>query len=141
MKLNPSRIILDKSFTNKEEAIRFTGQHLINEGLVNPEYANTMLTRESLTTTYIGNGVAIPHGTDESRIHIIQDGFVVIQVPQGIDFGNEKAYILFGLAGSGAKHMEFLSKIAIICSEIKNVEAMRDATTKEAIIRILEGDN
>lgn len=141
MKIQHSRITLNNNFIDKDEAIAFVGKHLVNENLVSQDYATSMFDREKMTTTYIGNGVAIPHGTDEARVYIKNDGLVIAQVPEGVAFGNDVAYMIFGLAGTGEKHMEFLSQIAIICSDVQNVEKMKKATTKEAILSVLEGSS
>ena len=141
MKIQHSRITLNNNFIDKDEAIAFVGKQLVNENLVSQDYATSMFDREKMTTTYIGNGVAIPHGTDEARVYIKNDGLVIAQVPEGVAFGNDVAYMIFGLAGTGEKHMEFLSQIAIICSDVQNVEKMKKATTKEAILSVLEGSS
>ncbi|EAU0476258.1 PTS mannitol transporter subunit IIA, partial [Salmonella enterica] len=99
-----------------------------------------MLEREEIVSTYVGNGLAIPHGTKESKSFILSTGISVIQFPQGVDFGEEKAYMVIGIAAQGGEHMEILTSIAVICAEEENMEALRHAQTAEEVITILESE-
>ena len=101
-----------------------------------------MRKRETEVTTYIGNGIAIPHGTSQYVKHIKKSGIVVLQYPKGVDFGEGNiAYILIGIAGRDDEHLEILSSIALVCQDEKNVSKLRHAAAKEEIISILtEGD-
>ncbi|AJQ28852.1 MAG: phosphoenolpyruvate-dependent sugar phosphotransferase system 2 [Firmicutes bacterium] len=133
------KIVMDAKISNKQEAITLAGQLLVQGEHVTDDYIKKMFEREELMTTYIGNGVAIPHGTNESKEFIKSSGISIIQVPNGVDFGNGNiAYLIIGIAGIGDEHLEILSNIAIVCSEEENVKTLVNATTKEAIIEIFE---
>jgi PTS system mannitol-specific IIA component len=133
------KIVMRATVANKKEAIHLAGQLLVKAGHVTEDYINKMYEREELITTYIGNGVAIPHGTNESKEFIRSSGISIIQVPEGVDFGSGNiAYLIFGIAGIGDEHLEMLSNIAIVCSEEENVKTIIDAATKEEIIEIFE---
>lgn len=133
------KIVMKAALANKQEAIKLAGQLLVEGGHVTEDYINKMYDREELITTYIGNGVAIPHGTNESKEFIKSSGISIIQVPNGVDFGSgNTAYLIIGIAGIGDEHLEILSNIAIVCSEEKNVQKLVDAATKEEIIEIFE---
>jgi PTS system mannitol-specific IIA component len=140
--LKEANIQLNQSFSSKTDAIKATGQVLVEQGYVKEQYIEQMLKREELSSTYMGNFIAIPHGTEESKEDVLQSGLSVIQVPEGVDFGNGNIVkILIGIAGKGNEHLEILSKIAIVCSEEENVEKLVQAKSKEDIISLLSEVN
>ncbi|MFC8684607.1 PTS sugar transporter subunit IIA [Brevibacillus porteri] len=133
--LTAEKIMLNAKVANKEEAIRLAGQLLVRAGHVTEAYVEKMQEREQLATTYIGSGVAIPHGTNESKAEIQSTGISIIQVPEGVDFGEgNTAYLLVGIAAVGDEHLEVLSNIAILCSEEENVKRIVNAASAQEII-------
>ena len=130
-------IFIGKEFANKEEAIRFAGEVLVKAGYVEDSYVDAMIDRENMTSTYMGNNVAIPHGTEEAKKAVIKSGFTVIQVPNGVDFNGEQAKLIFGIAGKDGTHLDILSGIAIICSEQENVDKMVQAKTVKELKEII----
>src|SRR5690625_2198282 len=86
--LTKENIELNVSLTNMEDVIRHAGGILVTNGYVEEAYIDKMLAREKLTSTYIGNQVAIPHGTEDSRDDVKATGISLITVPEGVDFGN-----------------------------------------------------
>jgi len=140
--LNEGNILLSAASEGKYEAIERAGKLLADNGYVEPDYIEGMRKRETEVTTYIGNGIAIPHGTSQYVKHIKKSGIVVLQYPKGVDFGEGNiAYILIGIAGRDDEHLEILSSIALVCQDEKNVSKLRHAAAKEEIISILtEGD-
>lgn len=140
--LAENNIELNVKLTNMEDAIHHVGEILIRNGYVKETYIDKMLAREQLTTTYIGNQVAIPHGTEDSRDDVIATGISLITVPEGVDFGNGNiAKVIIGIAGKGDEHLEILSNIAIVCSEEANVQKIAEANTKEEIISLFDEVN
>ncbi|MBP1040532.1 PTS sugar transporter subunit IIA [Vagococcus sp. BWB3-3] len=137
--LQTKAILLNQEFATKKEAIEATGQALLECGYIQPEYIATMHERDQLTSTFIGNMVAIPHGTDGSQQFINQSGLVVLQAPAGVSFDGNPVKLLIGIAGVDGQHLALLSKIAIVCSELTNVEAMVKATSPAEIIALFEG--
>ncbi|HOM41968.1 MAG TPA: PTS sugar transporter subunit IIA [Clostridia bacterium] len=136
--LNENNIILDVEPEGKYEAIERAGKLLADNGYVNMEYIEGMKKRENDITTYIGNGIAIPHGTSDYIKYINKSGIVVVQYPKGVDFGEGNvAYIIIGIAGLNNEHLEILSEIALACQDEQNVEKLRNAVNKEHIISIL----
>lgn len=136
--LNDKNILLNTASEGKYEAIKRAGRLLADNGYVGMDYIEGMIKRENDITTYIGNGIAIPHGTSEYIKHIKESGIVVVQYPDGVDFGaGNVAYILIGIAGRNDEHLEILSAIAIVCQDENNVQKLRTAATKEEIISIL----
>lgn len=115
---------------SKEEAIRAAGALLAKLGYVGADYADAMVERENLTTTYMGMGVAIPHGTSQKKETVKKSGVVMLQYPDGVDFGEEKAYLVFGIAGVGDEHLELLGNI---CNMLEDEEALEKMKTSSDI--------
>ncbi|EBS8367987.1 PTS sugar transporter subunit IIA [Salmonella enterica subsp. diarizonae serovar 50:z:-] len=134
----PDNIILNAQAKDKFDAIRITGNILQENGYVTDEYIKRMIVREEIVSTYLGNGLAIPHGTDGSDCEIIKTGISLVQFPDGVDFGDgNTAYITIGIAGKEAEHMDLLNKIALICIEEDNVQTLRNATSIEQVLQVL----
>lgn len=130
-------VFLNQSFANKEEAIRFAGNALYKAGYVKESYIDAMIARDQITSTFMGNDVAIPHGTEEAKKDVLKSGFTVIQVPNGVDFDGNNVRLIFGIAGKDGTHLEILSGIAVTCSEMDNIEKMVAAKSAKEIIAIL----
>ncbi|GLB59173.1 PTS sugar transporter subunit IIA [Cytobacillus sp. NCCP-133] len=140
--LSEENIVLNAKLKNKEEAIRYTGQILVNNGYVEQEYIEKMLEREELTSTYMGNFVAIPHGTEDAKSAVRSPGISIVLAPDGVDFGNGNiAKVLIGIAGKNNEHLEILSQIAIVCSEEENVTDMIHAKSAEEILSLFNEVN
>lgn len=134
----PDNIILNAQAKDKFDAIRITGNILKENGYITDEYIKRMIVREEIVSTYLGNGLAIPHGTDGSDCEIIKTGISLVQFPNGVDFGDgNTAYITIGIAGKEAEHMDLLNKIALICIEEDNVQTLRNATSIEQVLQVL----
>jgi PTS system mannitol-specific IIA component len=87
----------------------------------------------------MGNAVAIPHGTSESKQWVERSGLSVITVPEGVEYGDGNiAMLVIGIAGKGDEHLEILSKIALVCSEEENVVKIVQAQTKEELLAFFE---
>jgi mannitol PTS system EIICBA or EIICB component len=138
--LREENIFIGQEFKTKEEAIRFAGEALVKAGYVEDSYVDAMIEREGITTTYMGNNVAIPHGTEDAKKAVIKSGFTVIQVPDGVDFNGEQAKLIFGIAGKDGTHLEILSSIAVICSEQENVDRMVQAKTAKELKDIINSN-
>ena len=143
MELNKAMILLNQTIESKEQAIELAGKVLVDNGMATADYIESMFERDRLVSTYMGNHIAIPHGTDEGRQFVKATGISVIQVPSGVDFsdegnGEKVAKLIFGIAAVGDEHLELLSNIAIICSEEANVQRLVNAETEEEIIEILK---
>lgn len=131
-------IVLNAKADDKFSAITLTGDVLKQNGYITERYIERMKLREEIVSTYLGNGLAIPHGTDGSDCEIIKTGISLVQFPNGVDFGDgNTAYITIGIAGKEGEHMDLLNKIALICIEEENVMALRNATSSEQILQVL----
>lgn len=123
---------------SKEEAITAAGKLLHELGYVNESYIPAMLEREKTVSTYMGLGVAIPHGTSEAKDEVKKTGIVLLQYPEGVDFGDEKAYLVFGIAGIGNEHLDLLAKIGTVIEEEENLDKLKKATTPEEILKMFQ---
>lgn len=134
-------IKLNESFDTKEETIRYCGRLLFQGGYVEEDYIEAMIQRDNDLSVYMGNFIAIPHGTDEAKEKVLKTGITVVQVPDGVNFGIEDnpqiATVLFGIAGIGNEHLEMIQKISIFCADVDNVVKLADAQSKDEIIRLL----
>jgi mannitol PTS system EIICBA or EIICB component len=139
--LREENVFLNQQFANKEEAIRFAGRALVNAGYVKESYIEAMIARDELTSTYMGNDVAIPHGTEEAKKDVLKSGFTVLQIPDGVDFDGQKARLIFGIAGKDGTHLEILSGIAVTCSDMENIEKMVKATSARELMDIINVEN
>lgn len=140
--LSAENIELGVQLASKEEAVRYVGGILLNNGYVKESYIDKMLEREAIATTFMGNALAIPHGTEDAKKEVLATGLSVVTVSDGVDFGDGNIVkLLIGIAGKGDEHLEILSQIAIICSEEENVEKLTQAATKEEIIATLNEVN
>lgn len=137
--LTMENIRLKEKFESKYDAIKMAGELLLAGGYVNEHYIEEMVKREDLSTTYIGNDIAIPHGTESAKNDVLNSGISVIQVPEGVDFNGDKARVVFGIAGKDNTHLEILANIAVFCSDMDNVEKLVKAETKEEIMSLLGG--
>lgn len=110
-------VVLGQSAADMEEAIEFVGGLLIKRGIVEPGYIAGMKQREETVSTYLGNGVALPHGTFETRDEIKGTGIVVAQYPEGVQWGDEVARLVIGLAATGEDHIDVLSQLAEVLQD------------------------
>lgn len=133
--LSEKTILLDSNPADQESAIRLAGELLVSNGYVEPVYIEAMLEREKSVSTFMGNALAIPHGTEEAKKNIIQPGISIVRVPQGVEYGEGNiAKLVVGIAGKDDEHLQILSRIAIVCGDLQNVEKILAAETKQQIL-------
>ena len=132
-------ILTNKEFSDNKEATVAAGNLLLENGYVQKEYIQSML--EKLDTqsfaTYIGNGVAIPHGMSEGSEYVIDTGISVIQVREGVDWNEEKAYIIVGIAANSDDHMNVLASLADAIEDIEDAKKLWKETSVDKIFNLL----
>ncbi len=128
VKLNQPRV-------SKEAAIRAAGALLVAQGCVDETYVEAMVEREKLVSTYMGMGLAIPHGTSEAKGSVKKTGIVLVQYPEGVSFGDEDAQLVFGIAGIGDEHLDLLAKI---CAALEDTDVLEKMKTTNDVSWILE---
>ena len=121
----------------KEEAITYVGSMLVERGHVGDDYVAAMLEREETVSTFLGNGVAMPHGTFESRDSVKSTGIVVAQYPDGIDWGVGTAHLVIGLGAVGDDHVGVLSHIAEILQDEEVAEELWTTDNAEHLYSVL----
>ena len=130
-------IKLNQPSVTKEEAIRRAGELLVERGCVEPAYVDAMLEREKLVSTYMGMGIAIPHGTAQAKGTVKKTAITMVQYPDGVDFGDEKAQLVFGIAGIGDEHLDLLGKISMALDDEATLEKMKTTDDVDWIMSIL----
>jgi PTS system mannitol-specific IIA component len=132
-----SQIELHGSATTPTEAIEEAARILVSAGAVTGDYVTYMLERETLVSTYMGNFLAIPHGTNEGKDTILASALSFVRYDQPIDWNGNEVRFVVGIAGKDGGHMDVLSKIAIVFSEDDSVEALLKAETPEEVLELL----
>lgn len=136
--ISPQTIQLNATAATKEEAIRMAGDLLVKAGHVAPTYVDGMLAREQTMSTYIGNGVAIPHGQFDDKASIHSTGISVVQFLDGIDWEeDETAYLVIGIAATADEHVGVLTNLAEVIEEPEDAEKLIRATDPMEIINRL----
>ena len=134
--LSANNIVLGGSVKDREDAIDQAGALLVSAGAVDPAYVDAMHEREKSVSTYMGNGLAIPHGTNEAKNSIKSSAISFIRLDEPVDWGGKPAKFIVGIAGADGSHLKTLSKIAKIFGRQETVEKLEKATTKEEILDI-----
>lgn len=137
--LSVERIQLNAVATDRTDAIRKAGDLLVRSGCVMPEYVEGMLKRETTMSTYLGSGVAIPHGVYENKDHILQTGISVLQLPQGVEWDEdgEPVHLVIGIAASSDEHVGVLASLAEAVEDEAILNEMVHATDPNVILKYL----
>jgi PTS system mannitol-specific IIA component len=125
----------------KDDAIREAGQLLVDAGAVSPGYVDAMFEREKSVSTYMGNYLAIPHGTNEAKDTITRSALSVVRYDQPIDWDGNEVRFAVGVAGVENGHLEILNKIAIVFSDEDEVEKLIAAPSAEEVYALLHAVN
>ena len=127
--LRKEGLLMNLPSVSKEEALRAVSRQLNELGYVSKDYEKYIFEREAESTTYIGNFVAIPHGTSAGKAEVIKPGITILQYPQGIDFGNgNTAYFLIGIAGKNNEHLDIIAHISDVIEDEDEVMVLKDET-------------
>ncbi|MEY0333771.1 PTS mannitol transporter subunit IICBA [Providencia rettgeri] len=138
--LSAKHIHLNLAAENKTQAIRFVGQKLVEGGYVEPEYIEAMLAREKLTPTYLGESIAVPHGTIEAKDRVLKTGIVICQYPKGVQFGEEPdeiARLVIGIAAQNNEHIEVITRITSALDEDGVIERLCETQDVQEVLEIL----
>ena len=131
-----SHIFLHQFAPSKYQALQQACSRLVETGLVKPDYFYGMYRRELQASTYLDHGIAVPHGIPASRDSIHRTGMVMMQFPEGIDWGdNNRVFLVFALAANGREHLKILSHLA--CA-LDNRHLCRELATTRQVDRIYE---
>ncbi len=131
--LKKENIKLGLDSVKRTEAIKMAGELLVESGYVDPDYVDAMLDREKEMSTYIGEGVAIPHGVGAAKKKIKKTGISILQFPDGVDFEGETAYLVIGIAGVGNEHLKVLANLSELIEEDTGAEKLRTTDDSDYI--------
>lgn len=138
--LGRDAIFLGRHEGTMHEAIEFVGGQLVSRGVVDASYIDGMKAREKSVLTYLGNGVALPHGTFESKEAIKGTAIIVAQYPAGIDWGGNEVHLVIGLAAQGDDHVQVLSQIAEVLQDEEVCEGLWTTDDADYVFDVLAGD-
>jgi len=136
------RIQLQASALDKVDAIRQSGELLVRSGCVEAGYVEGMLAREETMSTYLGNGVSIPHGQYDNRSQIIKTGISVLQLPEGVEWEDgEKAYLIIAIAAAADEHVGVLANLAEAIEDEEIAKQMITTRDPALIMNTLEKES
>lgn len=127
-------IRLHGTATTRDEAIAEVGELLVSTGSVTTDYVTAMFARESSVSTYMGNLLAIPHGTNESKDEVHHSAVAVVRYDHDIDWGGHPVRFVIGIAGKGDSHLEVLGAIALVFSDLSAVDDLQKASSPNQVL-------
>ncbi|WP_375748568.1 PTS mannitol transporter subunit IICBA [Vibrio sp. HN007] len=140
LKLSNENIFLGMKAETKEEVIKFAGEQLVKLGNVAQEYVEGMLAREELVSTYLGESIAVPHGTIEAKQYVQKTGIVFCQFPEGVQWGEDEddvAKMVIGIAAQGDEHIQVITAITNSLDDEDAVECLQTTSNPEDVLRLL----
>jgi len=136
--LTPAAVRLDERAADRTEAIRLAGAVLVSAGAVEPAYVDSMLAREESISTYVGEEVAIPHGTLEGRALIRRDALSFVRFAEPVEWGDlGEVRVAIGIAAAGDGQVEVLAELASILLDPDRARALREAASPEEVVELL----
>ena len=135
--LSREAIVLGGQAKDRDAAITEAGRLLVAAGAVDEAYVDAMHERETSVSTFMGNGLAIPHGTNEAKALIRHTAISFIRYDEPIDWKGSPAKYVVGIAGAGNDHLALLARIAETFTNAERVEALRAARTPEEVLAVL----
>lgn len=141
LELSESNIHLNANAIDKQQAIEMAASALVQAGNVENGYLQGMLARELQTSTFLGNGIAIPHGTLDTRSMVKKTGVQVFQFPQGIEWGEGNiAYVVIGIAARSDEHLSLLRQLTHVLSDEDTAAKLAKITDVAEFCAILMGE-
>ncbi|MFC1010876.1 PTS mannitol transporter subunit IICBA [Pasteurella multocida] len=140
--LTEKQVFLGLKAANKEEAIRFAGERLVESGFVLPSYVDAMFEREKMVSTYLGEGIAVPHGTIEAKDAVLKTGVVVCQYPEGVKFNEDEedsiAKLVIGIAAKNNEHLQVVSAITNALDSEDAIRILSETNDVEKVLALLK---
>jgi PTS system mannitol-specific IIA component len=135
--LDPRAVLLHESAADRDEAIRRCGRALVDVGAVAEPYVAAMLERERSISTYVGEGVAIPHGTAAAKEVVKHDAICFVRFPGGVDWGGDQVTVCVGIAAKNDGHVQLLAALADILLDPDRARTLREATEVSQVMKEL----
>lgn len=136
--LQPEAVHLDRRATDSDDAIRQCGAVLVAIGAVEEAYVEAMLARERSLSTYMGEEVAIPHGTLVSKEAVHRDALAVLRFPEGVDWGGQRVSLCIAIAAAGSAHVPILGRLAEVLMDPGAAARLRASDDVDEVIRLLQ---
>jgi mannitol PTS system EIIA component len=136
--LDRAAVRLDAVAADRDDAIRQCGRTLLDVGAVEAAYVDAMVERERSISTYVGEGVAIPHGTLAGKDAVRHDALCVLRFPAGVDWDGNHVVLCVGIAAKGDGHVRLLSELAQILLDPDRARALRETADVDEVIRLLQ---
>ncbi|WP_392552323.1 PTS mannitol transporter subunit IICBA [Orbus wheelerorum] len=139
-RLTQNDVFLGLNASTKEEAIRFAGEQLVKLGYVEDDYIDAMFAREALTSTYLGESIAVPHGTIEAKDKVLKTGIVFCQYPQGVVFGetqDDKARLVIAIAARNNEHLDVIAKLTSALDDPSIIEKLVNTNDINEVLVVL----
>ena len=135
--LSEESIVLGGSATTRDEAITEAGRLLVAAGAVPDSYVDAMHERETSVSTFMGNGLAIPHGTNRAKPSIVRTAISFVRYDEPVDWNGSPAEFVVGIAGAGDDHLSVLSSLAGIFTDDAAIERLRAASAPSEVLAAL----
>ncbi len=135
--LPASSIVLSGSASGRDDAIRQVGALLVAAGSVEHDYIRQMLDRERAVSTYVGEGIAMPHGTLGARDDVIVEGLSVLVLKEPVPWGGESVNVVIGIAAHGRQYIALLSQLATALLTPGRAAALRASTAPDQVRALL----
>jgi len=134
--LPEASIVLDAAVASREEAVALAGSILAAGGAVDQSYADAMLEREYSVSTYVGEGIAMPHGTLSAKDSVISDALVLLRFTKPIDWNGESVSVVIGIAARGRGYIALISQLAAVLLDSGKAADLRAATTADEVYAV-----
>ena len=138
--IDASAIVVGAVAGDRDEAIDRVGEILLRRGVVTQAYVDAMHAREQIISTYLGNGIALPHGTSEAQDDVLATGIAVVQFPAGVPWGEENAYLVIGLAARSEEHIGVMSRLAGVLADAELCARLGSTADAVEIHTVLTSD-
>ena len=139
--LGADAVRLGLSATDKEDALRQCGAVLVEIGAAGPAYADAILEREQSVSTYMGEGFAIPHGTDASREFINRAALAFLQFPAGVDWNGKECFVCIAIASKSDEHIGILQSLAMVLTDKESAQRLRETTSVDEVLELLTAED
>ncbi|WP_150309183.1 PTS sugar transporter subunit IIA [Planctomonas psychrotolerans] len=135
--LHRESVQLDARADDRLDAVRQAGAALVAAGAVEESYVDSMLRREKTVSTYVGEGIALPHGTISGKGAVLEDALIVLRFPDGVDWNGETVTVVIGIAAAEGRHIALLARLADILLDETHASRLRRAETVDDVLAVL----
>jgi mannitol/fructose-specific phosphotransferase system IIA component len=140
--LDTDHVLLGQASSSRRDVVQAIGDVMLARGEVTPRYVEGMFRKEEAFGTWVTEGVAMPHGTNDVKGEVLRNSVVVVQTPEGVDWGQGKiVYLAIGFAGRGDdEHVKLMTSIARVLQDKNLMSQLRTTTDKREVVRIMTND-